>query len=116
CCKIRASKSAEPPAANGTTMVTRRCGQGSCAGAGAKTTAASTGAAKIARMPILQGQMTSGSTGPPVSHRLQMRISPLVQVVVGVAHRLGLAAPDHDLEIDRLEAVVLVAVDDAGRA
>src|SRR5262245_22571752 len=45
-----------------------------------------------------------------------MGIAPLVEILVGVTHGLGLAAPDHHLEIDRLEAVVLVAVDDAGGA
>src|SRR4051812_3460937 len=49
------------------------------------------------------------------SHRLQVRIPLLVEVLVGVAHGLGLGAPDHDLKVDRLQAVVLVAVDDAGR-
>src|SRR5262249_21225838 len=50
------------------------------------------------------------------SHRLQMGIAPLIKLVVGVAHRLGLAAPEHDLEIDRLKAAVLIAVDDASGA
>ena len=44
------------------------------------------------------------------------RIPPLVEIVVGVAHRFRLAASEHDLEVDRREAVVLVAVDDAGGA
>src|SRR5262249_58950258 len=48
------------------------------------------------------------------SHCLEMGIAPLVEVLVGVAHGLGLAASEHDLEVDRLEAVVLIAVDDAG--
>src|SRR5262245_57200171 len=48
------------------------------------------------------------------SHRLEMGIAALVEVLVGVAHGLGLAASEHDLEVDRLEAVVLIAVDDAG--
>src|SRR3954463_15285318 len=51
----------------------------------------------------------------PRSHRLQVRIPLLVEVLVGVAHGLGLGAPDHDLKVDRLQAVVLVAVDDASR-
>src|SRR3954470_15614501 len=38
------------------------------------------------------------------------------QLVVGIAHHVGLAAAEHDLEIDRLEAAVVVAMDDAGRA
>src|ERR1700754_2530058 len=49
------------------------------------------------------------------SHRLQVRVPLLVEVLVGVAHGLGLGAPDHDLKVARLQAVVLVAVDDAGR-
>src|SRR3954471_4871611 len=51
----------------------------------------------------------------PGSHRLQVRIPLLVEVLVGVAHGLGLGAPDHDLKVDRLQAVVLVAVDDTRR-
>src|SRR4029077_4705192 len=49
------------------------------------------------------------------SHRLKVRIPLLVEVLVGVAHGLGLGAPDHDLKVDRLQAIVLVAVDDTGR-
>src|SRR5262245_36670783 len=45
-----------------------------------------------------------------------MRVAPLVELLVGVAHGVGLAAPQHDLEIDGLETVVLVAVDHAGGA
>src|SRR5215831_2529940 len=142
CCRMRASKSADPPAANGTTMVTGRCGQASCpcAGAASTTTAATARGAKIPRMQSLQwrgsyripakagiqnhelwdmgprlrgdDRCMCGSTG--ISHRLEVGIAALVEVLVGVAHGLGLAAPEHDLEIDRLEAVVLVSVDDAG--
>src|SRR5262245_28339634 len=49
------------------------------------------------------------------SHRLEVRIPLPVELLIGGAHGLGLGAPDHDLEVDRLEAVVLIAVDDAGR-
>src|SRR5258705_13761404 len=61
---------------------------------------------------------TTASMDQPdsVSHRFQMRVAPLVEVLVGVTHGLRLAAPQHDLEIDRLETIVLVAVDDAGGA
>src|ERR1700730_189919 len=48
-------------------------------------------------------------------HRLEMGVSLLVELVVRIAHGLGLAAPEHDLEIDRREAVVLITVNDAGR-
>ena len=48
--------------------------------------------------------------------RLQMIGAPLVKLLVRIAHRLRLAATEHDLEIDRLQAVVLIAVDDARRA
>src|SRR5262245_57583961 len=48
------------------------------------------------------------------SHRLEVCIPFLVEFLVGVAHGFGLGASDHDLEIDRLEAVVLIAVDDTG--
>src|SRR6059058_3785180 len=53
----------------------------------------------------------AGPDGSPA----QMGVALLVEVVVGVAHRLGLAAPEHDLEIDRLQAVVLEPVDHARR-
>src|SRR5215475_3504882 len=46
---------------------------------------------------------------------LQMIIAPLGQGVIGVAHGFRLAATEHDLEVDGLEAVVLVAMNDAGR-
>src|SRR5262249_51921822 len=50
------------------------------------------------------------------SDRLQMRVAALEELVVGVAHRLGPPAAEHHLHVDRLEPVVLVAVDHAGRA
>src|SRR3982751_5171642 len=51
CCRIRASRSAEPPAANGTTMVTCRAGQASWATTGAVIrTVPAMQAAKILRM------------------------------------------------------------------
>src|SRR5690349_6967929 len=110
CCRMRASKSAEPPAANGTMMVTGRCGQASCAcAAAAKTRAAARAGANIRRMPTFRSEAQINRT----LHRLQMRIAPLIKVLVGIAHGLWLSPPEHDLEIDRLEAVVLVAVDDA---
>src|SRR5262245_22781873 len=45
-----------------------------------------------------------------------MRVAPLVERLVGIAHGLWPRASQHHLEIHRLEAVVLVAVDDARRA
>src|SRR3954470_23320409 len=45
-----------------------------------------------------------------------MRVAPLEQCLVGIAHRVGLAAAEHDLEIDGLEAGILIAMDHAGRA
>src|SRR5438093_12274296 len=100
CCRMRASKSADPPAANGTMMVTGRCGHASCACAGAvgaQIRATSRGSAKVRRTPILQRFVEVKR----VSHRFQMRVAPFVEILVGVAHGLGLAAPEHDLEIDR---------------
>src|SRR5436305_2082442 len=47
---------------------------------------------------------------------LQVVAALLVEVVAGVAHGVGPAAAEHHLEIDRREAVVLEAVDHAGRA
>src|SRR5438132_8209095 len=46
----------------------------------------------------------------------QMGGAALVEIVVGIAHRVGAALAEHDLEIHRLEALVLKAVDHAGRA
>src|SRR5262249_27477431 len=124
CCRMRASKSADPPAANGTTMVTGRCGQASCACAGAAsaTTAATARTRRMFRPPrllrwrtIIQ-RMTDVYGRWRASHRLEMGIAVLVEVLVGVAHGLGLAASEHDLEVGRLQAVVLIAVDDAGGA
>ena len=46
----------------------------------------------------------------------QMRTSTFKKRVVRIAHCFGSGLAEHNLEIDRLEAVVLIAVDDAGRA
>src|SRR6266478_8102640 len=40
----------------------------------------------------------------------------LEQRIVGISHGFGLAASDHDLEINRLQTVVLIAMDDPRRA
>src|SRR5262245_39070833 len=120
CSRMRASKSADPPAANGTTMVTGRCGQASCACAGAAsaTTAATARTRRMCKPPLrwrtIIQRMTDVYRRWRNSHRLEVGIAALVEVLVGIAHGLGLAAPEHDLEIDRLEAVVLISVDDAG--
>src|SRR6516162_11358364 len=45
-----------------------------------------------------------------------MRLAAPVELFIGIAHRFGTAAPEHDLHVDRFEAVVLEAVDDPGRA
>src|SRR5262249_9840675 len=125
CCRMRASRSAEPPAANGTTIVTCRCGQ-SCAAAGSEVARTTTRAVTAITLRIHDLRFVSMDTGSSksdassrrqrarCSHSLQVRIPPLVELVVGVAHGLGLAASKHDLEIDRPQAVVLIAVDDAG--
>jgi hypothetical protein len=57
-----------------------------------------------------------GIRGRYGSHRLEVGIAPLVEVLVRIAHGFGLGAAQHHLEIDRRETVVLVAVDHAGRA
>src|SRR5882672_3157049 len=41
--------------------------------------------------------------------------APLIKLLVRIAHGLRLAAAEHDLEVDGLQAVILVAVNDAGR-
>src|SRR5438067_1652722 len=45
-----------------------------------------------------------------------MRGAAAVELVVGIAHRLGPSLAEHDLKIHRFEALVLEAVDDPGRA
>src|ERR1700751_3464297 len=59
------------------------------------------------------GRLSSGRSGVAIP---EMGGAALEQPVVGIAHRLRLAAAEHDLEIHRLQAVVLIAVDPAGRA
>src|SRR5262249_32898744 len=54
--------------------------------------------------------------GEPLFGRLQVIAATLVQILVRIAHGLRAAAAEHHVEIDRPEAVVLVAVDHAGRA
>src|ERR1700736_83615 len=54
-----------------------------------------------------------GTRGCCGSHRLEVSIAPLVEILVRIAHGVGLGAPQHHLEIDRREALVLVTVDHA---
>src|SRR5499427_567354 len=48
--------------------------------------------------------------------RREMGVAAAIEPVVRVAHGVRAAPSEHDLKIDRAEAVVLVAVDHAGRA
>src|SRR6185437_5753345 len=48
--------------------------------------------------------------------RRQMRAAAAIELVIGIAHGLGLGGAEHHLEIDRLKAFVLIAMDDTGRA
>src|SRR5262249_24778562 len=133
CCRMRASKSADPPAANGTTMVTGRCGVRRCRQRKDGGYRKGCENSAHANPPMAEGfshliglgmtlLLSSPRTPPPQmyaavnrdSDRLEVGIAALVEVLVGVAHGLGLAASEHDLEVDRLEAVVLIAMDDAG--
>ena len=50
------------------------------------------------------------------SHRPQMCVAAFIELLVRVAHGLGLASPQHDLKINSFEAVVLITVNHAGRA
>lgn len=43
-----------------------------------------------------------------------MPISPVVQLIVGITHRLRSAAPQHHLKINGLQTVVFVAMNHAG--
>src|SRR5258708_6251465 len=45
-----------------------------------------------------------------------MGLAAFEELVVGISHRLGSAAAEHDLEIHRFEAVIVEPVDYAGRA
>src|SRR5690348_16679567 len=45
-----------------------------------------------------------------------MSIPPGVQLVIGITHRLGPTAAEHDLHINRFETVVLKPMDDPRRA
>src|SRR3954447_21238084 len=69
--------------------------------------------ASLAPGRLLQVALESVAAG---SHCPKMGIAPLVEVLVGIAHGLGLAATEHHLEIDRPEAVILIAVNHPGRA
>src|SRR5205807_8477891 len=45
-----------------------------------------------------------------------MCVAALVQLVVGIAHRLRPRLAEHHLKVDRLQALIHIAVDHAGRA
>src|SRR5262245_3294492 len=49
------------------------------------------------------------------SHRLEMRVAALVELIIRLAHGFWLAAAVHHLDLDQLERIVLIAMDDAGR-
>src|SRR5262249_31215940 len=53
---------------------------------------------------------------PDALSGVQMRVAPTVQLVVRIPHGLGAGLAQHHLEVHRLQALVDVAVDDAGRA
>src|SRR5215469_877052 len=73
-----------------------------------------------ARSPGLPGRPLPSKSVPP-----RIRMSQLIsrpdaprgggRVLIGIAHRLRPATPEHDLHVDRFEAVVLETVDDARR-
>src|SRR5437763_6149307 len=46
----------------------------------------------------------------------QMSVAALIEILIGVAHRVGAALAEHDLEIDRLQALILEAMNHARRA
>src|SRR5262249_37711585 len=104
CCRMRASRSADPPAANGTTMGTWRC-RHSCAQAGAPLSAApAMQAARMARIRNLGIKPIECRGTCAGLHRLQMGVALLVELLVGVAHGVRPAASQHDLHVDRLQA------------
>src|SRR5690242_1872918 len=55
------------------------------------------------------------SSSKPLLRCLQVIAAPPVEIVVRVAHGIRPTAAEHDLHVDRCEAVVLVAMDHAGR-
>src|SRR5689334_7359941 len=64
---------------------------------------------RTARQPSGRGT----ARAPANSFSSEVRVAPLVEIIVGVAHGLRARAAEHDLEIHRLEAIVDVAVDHA---
>src|SRR5437763_14989048 len=68
----------------------------------------------IARRRTVRSTACRGANNGAVS--FQMGVTAAVELVVGVAHRFRARAAEHHLEVDRLEALVDVAVDHAGRA
>src|SRR5229473_5885088 len=81
-------------------------------------TAFSVGLPPFGSLPGLTGQAETWSVRGDLLRRtcLQMIAAALVKLLVRIAHGFRLAAAEHDLEVDGLQAVVLVAVNDAGRA
>src|SRR5215470_14522279 len=58
---------------------------------------------------------TADSFRRRVLHGFQVCVPALVKLIVGIAHRIRLAAAEHDLEIDRFKRVILITMDNSGR-
>src|SRR3977135_108540 len=71
-------------------------------------------AAPMPRPPPVTGARACLSFLP--TNLAQMAVAAAEQLVVGVAHRVGLAAAQHHLDIHRFQAAARTGVDDAGRA
>src|SRR3984893_4285610 len=71
------------------------------------------GGADASRHRRLRFSRAVGARARTKGLRLEVVATPLEQFLIGIAHGFGLAASDHDLKIDRLQAVVLIAVDNS---
>src|SRR5438067_3411895 len=72
-----------------------------------------TGRSQAARCTV---QRAANNYDPGPEFSFQVGVAAAIELVVGVAHGVGARAAEHHLEVDRLEALVDVAVDHARRA
>src|SRR6185437_1295207 len=71
------------------------------------TTGASKGVA-LSELDVIAISFADGAS-------IQMRVTMAKELVIRITHRLRLSSTQHDLDIDRLEAVILEPMDDACR-
>src|SRR5690348_6042266 len=66
-------------------------------------------------LPSARSPVRRNSLLLPSRSGLQMRVPPFIEILVRISHRLRAAASEHDLEINGFEAVIHIAMNDAGR-